>query len=747
MHKEAMLKLISFTILVILSAIIVLAQIEVDGEGGECGNHILETGEQCEGTNLNGQTCISLGYAGGTLICYPYYSPNGCTFDTTGCTQPVCGNSIVEPGEQCDPPGQIQTQSCPLGGTKTRSCTASCIWGSWSTCPPLCDYHATYLCGEIPNWLYCTDRSTSDGGVINCNEVTITEGQSGTYTRRTEYSDEESCVRDSNYKGCNNPTGGCACPGLDCSGGCIAENNHPEGTQTIYCLSSSQTCRKAGSDSVNWGTCDASGNPTAYTPCYKLSCQASGDTTTCTSYGRIKDDIPVDSVVWTATGSSGATDWSRTGRPAGCNLEDTPSGSGNPSNVQMYTNDNSCPANILTIHKATPSIGQTFSYSINGHAASFVVEEACHDFPNGYGQCPETSTIGCVASSTICTPDTSCTDLFNDICELPTDKCVQCNTNYNYNPTTDTCERICLLPGESCSVNSDCCSNNCPSTASTHICCDSSFNCVVEDSCRASIPKACSAADAQDNSISELGNAIDDVYCTYNLHDGCSYVLSSIETVQGQNNASFWEPESCGGDGGASNLYGEKKVYIDNINKYKIKARVNVDDTSIVWIRGTEVDGLNRSCCGWTNWIDVESYFITGWNTIKFRARDLCSEGRYFNLDWNITLKEGYGPCTSNDDCTAGTYCSKGIDGDLPSSEWHCCANGKFWDGVCKETGGICYPSPPGDCPYTLSQPEYWDTAGCFQDTEPGLPYERACCYTDMFGDWDYYYCPISCLS
>lgn len=45
-----------------------------------CGNNIKETGEQCDGTDLGGATCQSLGYAGGTLGCY-----SNCTFNTSGC--------------------------------------------------------------------------------------------------------------------------------------------------------------------------------------------------------------------------------------------------------------------------------------------------------------------------------------------------------------------------------------------------------------------------------------------------------------------------------------------------------------------------------------------------------------------------------------------------------------------------------------------------------------------------------------
>ena len=46
-----------------------------------CGNGIIESGEQCDGSNLAGQTCTGLGYAGGTLSCKV-----DCTFNASQCT-------------------------------------------------------------------------------------------------------------------------------------------------------------------------------------------------------------------------------------------------------------------------------------------------------------------------------------------------------------------------------------------------------------------------------------------------------------------------------------------------------------------------------------------------------------------------------------------------------------------------------------------------------------------------------------
>ena len=74
-----------------------------------CGNGQIDGGEQCDGTNLSGQTCQSLNssFTGGTLNCTA-----SCTFDTSSCTQPVCGNSVIETGEQCDDGGTVSGDGC-----------------------------------------------------------------------------------------------------------------------------------------------------------------------------------------------------------------------------------------------------------------------------------------------------------------------------------------------------------------------------------------------------------------------------------------------------------------------------------------------------------------------------------------------------------------------------------------------------------------------------------------------------------
>jgi hypothetical protein len=60
-----------------------VAGVEVAVAGGSlpaCGDGVINVaGEQCDGADLLGETCMSLGFAGGTLGC------TGCGFDTSGC--------------------------------------------------------------------------------------------------------------------------------------------------------------------------------------------------------------------------------------------------------------------------------------------------------------------------------------------------------------------------------------------------------------------------------------------------------------------------------------------------------------------------------------------------------------------------------------------------------------------------------------------------------------------------------------
>lgn len=54
-----------------------------EGDPSLCGNGRLESGESCDGTDLGGTQCTSLGFSGGSLFC----DPVSCTFDDSMCLQ------------------------------------------------------------------------------------------------------------------------------------------------------------------------------------------------------------------------------------------------------------------------------------------------------------------------------------------------------------------------------------------------------------------------------------------------------------------------------------------------------------------------------------------------------------------------------------------------------------------------------------------------------------------------------------
>lgn len=48
-----------------------------------CGNGVIDSGEECDGSNLAGQSCSSRGFSGGSLSCN-----SNCTINTSQCTSP-----------------------------------------------------------------------------------------------------------------------------------------------------------------------------------------------------------------------------------------------------------------------------------------------------------------------------------------------------------------------------------------------------------------------------------------------------------------------------------------------------------------------------------------------------------------------------------------------------------------------------------------------------------------------------------
>ncbi len=145
-------------------------QLDTDGDGigdaceSGCGNGVRDGGEVCDGADLGGATCTSLGFDSGTLACTA-----ACQFNTTNCRD--CGNGMRETGEQCDGAdlggATCASQQC-TGGTPT--CTASCTvsYASCSGCP-ICDHDGGCESGEVCTG--CPDDCVSGSGASCGNGV------------------------------------------------------------------------------------------------------------------------------------------------------------------------------------------------------------------------------------------------------------------------------------------------------------------------------------------------------------------------------------------------------------------------------------------------------------------------------------------------------------------------------------------------------------------------------------------------
>lgn len=90
-----------------------------------CGNGRIEPAEECDGENLDGQTCQSLGRGPGELRC-----SEACQLDASACGPlAFCGNGRLDPGEDCDGT-DLAGATCELfnRGGGALACTPECVF-------------------------------------------------------------------------------------------------------------------------------------------------------------------------------------------------------------------------------------------------------------------------------------------------------------------------------------------------------------------------------------------------------------------------------------------------------------------------------------------------------------------------------------------------------------------------------------------------------------------------------------------
>lgn len=105
-----------------------------------CGNDIKEGCEVCDGSDLDGNDCTTIGqgFGGGTLACL-----SDCTgWDTSVCESAGnCGNDVIDPGETCDPPS-----TCPASCPSQHSCNAGILTGTAGNCNAECIFNPILAC-------------------------------------------------------------------------------------------------------------------------------------------------------------------------------------------------------------------------------------------------------------------------------------------------------------------------------------------------------------------------------------------------------------------------------------------------------------------------------------------------------------------------------------------------------------------------------------------------------------------------
>lgn len=102
-----------------------------------CGNAVIDSNEDCDPgppLQLNGEDCTTQGYTSGTLSC-----DSNCAFDTSACTLRCDSDNVVDSGEQCDGTN-LSGQTCLTQGyaSGTLSCDSNCQfnYGACSTLLP-----------------------------------------------------------------------------------------------------------------------------------------------------------------------------------------------------------------------------------------------------------------------------------------------------------------------------------------------------------------------------------------------------------------------------------------------------------------------------------------------------------------------------------------------------------------------------------------------------------------------------------
>ena len=183
-----------------------------------CGNNILETGEECEGTIMTCSTgtcvdckCSSVPSCGDGRCSYPDESCGTCPLDCGACPGAVCGNRILEGGEECE----MLAYPCAQGTCTNCKCETPSVCGDWICGTGENTFNCCEDCGCVLAGDACINGNCVQGGT--CGDGRCEAGESWV-----------SCCEDCGcLQGDVCKYGICTSPGV-CGDGIVDEGETPE---------------------------------------------------------------------------------------------------------------------------------------------------------------------------------------------------------------------------------------------------------------------------------------------------------------------------------------------------------------------------------------------------------------------------------------------------------------------------------------------------------------------------------------
>lgn len=239
--------------------------------GSECGNGILEPGEECDGADLGGAACSDNGCSSGTPTCAV-----DCTVDYGSCTGcPVCDNDgTCEEGEDCN--------SCPndcVTGAGASCGNGVCEAGNGEDCLS-CPADCRGRTGGKPSRRYCCGDGAGQNP-LPCSDATCTNGE----WQCTDTPAAPSCCGDLACEGaedgnscaidCGAPPacGDGTCNGNETNCTCAQDCGTPPGSETSCTDGSDNDCDTL----VDCNDSDCSGVPACSCGQVGSSCTSNGD--------------------------------------------------------------------------------------------------------------------------------------------------------------------------------------------------------------------------------------------------------------------------------------------------------------------------------------------------------------------------------------------------------------------------------------------------------------------------------------